>query len=86
MRGGDASVNETASASRHLEAARAEAPTYVRDKGFLIRTYGGARAHSWREAKTWFVTGVGRGIGPELVEQLLARGDRIAAAVGCVSI
>jgi NAD(P)-dependent dehydrogenase (short-subunit alcohol dehydrogenase family) len=30
-------------------------------------------------AKTWFVTGASRGMGRELVEQLLARGDRVAA-------
>lgn len=31
--------------------------------------------------KTWFVTGTSRGIGRELVEQLLARGDRVAATL-----
>lgn len=29
--------------------------------------------------KTWFVTGASRGLGRELTEQLLARGDRVAA-------
>jgi NAD(P)-dependent dehydrogenase (short-subunit alcohol dehydrogenase family) len=32
-------------------------------------------------AKTWFVTGASRGMGRELVEQLLARGDRVAATL-----
>ncbi|BBY77997.1 short-chain dehydrogenase/reductase [Mycolicibacterium parafortuitum] len=31
--------------------------------------------------KTWFVTGTSRGMGRELVEQLLARGDRVAATL-----
>jgi NAD(P)-dependent dehydrogenase (short-subunit alcohol dehydrogenase family) len=30
-------------------------------------------------AKTWFITGTSRGMGREFVEQLLARGDRVAA-------
>ena len=30
-------------------------------------------------AKTWFITGASRGMGRELVEQLLARGDHVAA-------
>lgn len=32
-------------------------------------------------AKTWFVTGASRGMGRELVDQLLARGDRVAATL-----
>src|SRR3954469_21993727 len=32
-------------------------------------------------AKTWFVTGASRGMGRELVEQLLAGGDRVAATL-----
>jgi NAD(P)-dependent dehydrogenase (short-subunit alcohol dehydrogenase family) len=32
-------------------------------------------------AKTWFVTGASRGIGRELVDQLLRRGDRVAATL-----
>jgi NAD(P)-dependent dehydrogenase (short-subunit alcohol dehydrogenase family) len=32
-------------------------------------------------SKTWFVTGASRGMGRELVEQLLARGDRVAATL-----
>lgn len=31
--------------------------------------------------KTWFVTGASRGFGRELTEQLLARGDRVAATL-----
>lgn len=31
--------------------------------------------------KTWFVTGASRGMGRELVEQLLSRGDRVAATL-----
>lgn len=31
--------------------------------------------------KTWFITGASRGIGRELVEQILARGDRVAATL-----
>ncbi len=31
--------------------------------------------------KTWFVTGASRGMGRELVEQVLARGDRVAATL-----
>lgn len=31
--------------------------------------------------RTWFVTGASRGMGRELVEQLLARGDRVAATL-----
>ncbi len=30
---------------------------------------------------TWFVTGASRGFGRELTEQLLARGDRVAATL-----
>ncbi|MFF4597613.1 SDR family oxidoreductase [Amycolatopsis sp. NPDC001319] len=32
-------------------------------------------------SKTWFVTGASRGMGRELVEQALARGDRVAATL-----
>lgn len=32
-------------------------------------------------SRTWFVTGASRGMGRELVEQLLARGDRVAATL-----
>lgn len=32
-------------------------------------------------ARTWFVTGASRGMGRELVEQVLARGDRVAATL-----
>ncbi|HEY2700962.1 MAG TPA: SDR family oxidoreductase [Pseudonocardiaceae bacterium] len=32
-------------------------------------------------SKTWFMTGASRGMGRELVEQLLARGDRVAATL-----
>ena len=32
-------------------------------------------------AKTWFITGVSSGIGRALADQLLARGDRVAATV-----
>jgi NAD(P)-dependent dehydrogenase (short-subunit alcohol dehydrogenase family) len=32
-------------------------------------------------SKTWFVTGASRGMGRELVEQVLARGDRVAATL-----
>jgi NAD(P)-dependent dehydrogenase (short-subunit alcohol dehydrogenase family) len=31
--------------------------------------------------RTWFVTGASRGMGREIVEQLLARGDRVAATL-----
>lgn len=31
--------------------------------------------------KTWFITGASRGFGQELTEQLLARGDRVAATM-----
>lgn len=31
--------------------------------------------------KTWFITGVSSGFGPQLTEILLARGDRVAATV-----
>ena len=31
--------------------------------------------------KTWFITGASRGIGRELTEQILARGDRVAATL-----
>lgn len=31
--------------------------------------------------KTWFVTGASRGMGRELVEQALSRGDRVAATL-----
>lgn len=31
--------------------------------------------------KTWFITGASRGMGRELTEQLLARGDRVAATL-----
>lgn len=34
--------------------------------------------------KTWLITGASRGMGRELVEQLLARGDRVAATVRSV--
>ena len=30
---------------------------------------------------TWFVTGASRGFGRELTEQVLARGDRVAATL-----
>jgi short-subunit dehydrogenase len=30
---------------------------------------------------TWFITGASRGIGRELTEQTLARGDRLAATL-----
>src|SRR4051794_41408323 len=30
---------------------------------------------------TWFITGTSRGIGRELTEQILARGDRVAATL-----
>ena len=30
-------------------------------------------------SSTWFITGASRGFGRELTEQLLARGDRVAA-------
>jgi NAD(P)-dependent dehydrogenase (short-subunit alcohol dehydrogenase family) len=33
------------------------------------------------DMKTWFVTGASRGLGRELTEQLLARGDRVAATL-----
>lgn len=33
------------------------------------------------DMKTWFVTGASRGFGRELTEQLLARGDRVAATL-----
>ena len=33
------------------------------------------------ETRTWFVTGASRGLGREMVEQLLARGDRVAATL-----
>jgi NAD(P)-dependent dehydrogenase (short-subunit alcohol dehydrogenase family) len=32
-------------------------------------------------ASTWFITGASRGFGRELTEQLLARGDRVAATL-----
>ena len=32
-------------------------------------------------SRTWFVTGASRGMGRELVEQALARGDRVAATL-----
>ncbi|WP_435154686.1 SDR family oxidoreductase [Amycolatopsis sacchari] len=32
-------------------------------------------------SRTWFVTGASRGLGRELVEQVLARGDRVAATL-----
>src|SRR6266699_7192899 len=32
-------------------------------------------------SSTWFITGASRGIGRELTEQLLARGDRVAATL-----
>jgi NAD(P)-dependent dehydrogenase (short-subunit alcohol dehydrogenase family) len=32
-------------------------------------------------ASIWFITGASRGIGRELTEQLLARGDRVAATL-----
>ncbi len=32
-------------------------------------------------SKTWFITGASRGIGRELAEQVLARGDRVAATL-----
>jgi NAD(P)-dependent dehydrogenase (short-subunit alcohol dehydrogenase family) len=32
-------------------------------------------------SRTWFVTGASRGMGRELVEQVLARGDRVAATL-----
>lgn len=32
-------------------------------------------------AKTWFVTGASRGMGRELVEQVLERGDSVAATL-----
>jgi NAD(P)-dependent dehydrogenase (short-subunit alcohol dehydrogenase family) len=32
-------------------------------------------------SRTWFVTGASRGMGRELVEQVLARGDRVAAVL-----
>jgi NAD(P)-dependent dehydrogenase (short-subunit alcohol dehydrogenase family) len=32
-------------------------------------------------AKTWFITGTSTGFGRELTEQLLARGDRVAATL-----
>ncbi|HEY2191702.1 MAG TPA: SDR family oxidoreductase, partial [Actinomycetospora sp.] len=34
-----------------------------------------------RGPRTWFVTGASRGFGRELTEQLLARGDRVAATL-----
>jgi NAD(P)-dependent dehydrogenase (short-subunit alcohol dehydrogenase family) len=34
-----------------------------------------------RQTRTWFVTGASRGFGRELTEQLLARGDRVAATL-----
>jgi NAD(P)-dependent dehydrogenase (short-subunit alcohol dehydrogenase family) len=34
-----------------------------------------------RTSNTWFVTGASRGFGRELTEQLLARGDRVAATL-----
>jgi NAD(P)-dependent dehydrogenase (short-subunit alcohol dehydrogenase family) len=34
-----------------------------------------------RGTRTWFVTGASRGFGRELTEQLLARGDRVAATL-----
>ena len=32
-------------------------------------------------SSTWFITGASRGFGRELTEQLLARGDRVAATL-----
>ena len=32
-------------------------------------------------SRTWFITGASRGMGRELVEQLLARGDTVAATL-----
>jgi NAD(P)-dependent dehydrogenase (short-subunit alcohol dehydrogenase family) len=37
-------------------------------------------------SKTWFITGASRGMGRELVEQLLARGDRVAATARRVEV
>ena len=34
-----------------------------------------------RETKTWFITGTSSGFGREMTEQLLARGDRVAATL-----
>jgi NAD(P)-dependent dehydrogenase (short-subunit alcohol dehydrogenase family) len=32
-------------------------------------------------SSTWFITGASRGLGRELTEQVLARGDRVAATL-----
>jgi NAD(P)-dependent dehydrogenase (short-subunit alcohol dehydrogenase family) len=42
---------------------------------------GGAYIRWELIVKTWFITGASRGFGRELTEQLLARGDRVAATL-----
>ena len=53
------------------------APGRYRDKG----SWGDEPAPGTASSTTWFITGASRGFGRELAEQLLARGDRVAATL-----
>ena len=46
-----------------------------------LRSMSGAYIRWEFIVKTWFITGASRGFGRELTEQLLARGDRVAATL-----